>query len=112
MEPDWQQVVTLSQGTQFLNLEHNLGTTDLLIDLQAGIIVDTVARRVVPALATAATATQLVWTDLLAGVVYAFGLPDDDHIILVRQELDGVGLPLADLFSGDLTLRVRAWKLG
>jgi hypothetical protein len=112
MAPDFQQVVTLSDGTTFLTIEHGLGTTDLLVELQAGLAVDAQTRRVIPGFATIGAGTKLVWTNLAVGLAYAFGLIDDNQIMLVRENLDETGLPFGFLFSGDLTLRVRAWKLG
>ncbi|WP_328524058.1 hypothetical protein [Kribbella sp. NBC_00359] len=112
MEPDFQQVVTLSEGTTFLTLEHGLGTMNLLVDLQAGVSTDPVARRAVPGFSTLPATTQQVWSNFLKGVAYAFALVDDDHIMLVRGNIDAAGVPFVALFDGDLMLQIRAWKLG
>lgn len=112
MEPDFQQVVTLSEGTTFLTLEHGLDSTDLLVDLQAGVPTGSLARRVVPGFETLPVTTESVWSNLLSGLAYAFALVDDGHIMLLRENLDEAGLPFTGLFAGDLMLRVRAWKLG
>jgi hypothetical protein len=112
MEPDWQQVVDIGEGTQFLTLVHDLGTTDLLIDLQAGVKVNATVRPVIAGFGTVPVRTQLVWTNLGLGTVYAFALLDEDRIMVVRESVDETLLPFANIFSNDFSLRLRAWKLG
>jgi hypothetical protein len=117
MAPTWEQVVTLADGANEVTLAHSLGTTDLLVDLQAGLTVSVERRAqglVAPlaSIADAAPGQQLFWTDLGLGFIYGFVLIDDDRITLGRASLDVSGVPYVDLFTGELTLRVRAWKLG
>jgi len=117
MAPTWQQVVTLAEGAQEVTLSHSLGTTDLLVDLQAGVkVAADVRARGLPAPLSSITDTpvsqQLFWTNLGLGFIYGFVLIDDDRITLGRASLDVGGVPYLNFFTGELTLRVRAWKLG
>ncbi len=117
MAPTWQQVVTLAEGAQEVTLSHNLGTTDLLVDLQAGVKVAAAVRaRGLPAplssIADAPVSQQLFWTNLGLGFIYGFVLMDDDRITLGRASLHAGAAPYLNFFTGELTLRARAWKLG
>jgi hypothetical protein len=118
MAPTWQQLVTLADGAHEVTLSHNLGTTDLLVDLQAGVKISAEVRArggapaPLTAAAAAAAAQQLLWTSLGQGFVYAFVLLDEDRITLGRANIDLDGVPYLNFFTGELTLRVRAWKLG
>jgi hypothetical protein len=114
--PAWQADITLADGAIEVTVTHQLGTRNLLVDVQAGIRFDQGLRDrgVLPAPLAAAAARaadgELIWTDLGHGAIYGFALMDDDSITLGRS-LD-TGLPYADLFSGELALRTRIWKLG
>lgn len=115
LAPTWQQLITLAEGTQEVTVAHDLGTTDLLVDLQAGLKMPPGRRAILPSPLTALTdipAGQLTWTNLGLGFIYAFVLVDENRITLGRASLDTAGVPYLDTFSGELTLRVRAWKLG
>jgi hypothetical protein len=118
MAPDWEQEITLAQNTPYITVSHDLGTTDLLVDLQAKFIMPeaaAVAAMGMAAFATAAAApgtspiepgTQF-WTNIGNGTAYAYGLLDENTILLAHQGGGQVAFP-----TGDLTLRVRLWKLG
>lgn len=129
-QPIWQQEVTFENS---ITVSHNLGTTDLLVDLQAKIVIpgrttDTRAGGKMAAAATlpgaefwtnlamgkmAAAAIRPgaeLWTNLGNGVVYGYLLLDENNIVLGRAS--GENIPHSNLFPGDLTLRVRLWKLG
>lgn len=118
MTPTWEQEVTLAQGANSVSLTHDLGTTNLLVDLQAKYIVPGVATHILSPIAmfAAAAPTAVVgprtelWLNVGLGVVYAYALSDENTIILVR--FSGENIPHSNLFPGDLTLRVRLWKLG
>jgi hypothetical protein len=118
MAPTWQQVVTLAEGAPEVTLSHSLGTTDLLIDVQAGLKVSAEQRvraLVAPltSIADAPAGQQVFWTNIGLGFIYGFVLVGDDRITLGRADLAGVaGVPYLEFFAGELTLRVRAWKLG
>lgn len=114
MAPTWQQVVKMAAGANFVTLSHSLGTTDLLVDLQAKFTVPSVAGlatlvAAAPAAAPAGPGAEL-WVNLGLGVLYAYALPDENTIMLVR--FMGENIPHRNFFPGDLTLRVRLWKLG
>lgn len=116
MAPTWEQEVTLAQGSNMVTLSHGLGTTNLLVDLQARFVVPgrvagpgAVAMLAAAPTAVVAPGSQL-WVNLGLGVVYAYALSDDNTIILVR--FSGENIPHSNLFPADLTLRVRLWKLG
>jgi hypothetical protein len=116
MTPTWEQEVTLAQGASMVTLTHNLGTTNLLVDLQARLTVPGHVAGVSTVAMLAAAPTTAVapgadlWVNLGLGVVYAYGLSDDNTLILVR--FSGNNIPHSNIFPGDLTLRVRLWKLG
>jgi hypothetical protein len=98
-----------------VTVAHDLGTTDLLIDLQAGLKMPQGRRAILPPPLTALTdipAGQLTWTNLGLGFIYGFVLVDENQITVGRAELDLAGVPSLGFFSGELALRVRAWKLG
>jgi hypothetical protein len=105
MAPTWQQVVTLAEGADSVTISHKLGTTDLLVDVQAGVKVSPFQGRAIRA------GQQTFWTDMGVGFIYGFVLPDDDRITLGRASLDIGGVPYLDAFTGELSLRVRLWKL-
>ncbi len=116
MAPTWQQEVTLAAGANFVTLTHSLGTTNLLVDLQAKITIPAgVPAPSIAAMFAAAPAAAIgpgaeLWVNVGLGVVYAYALPDENTIILAR--FTGENIPHSNLFPGDLTLRVRLWKLG
>lgn len=115
MAPTWQQMITLADGTQEVTVAHNLGTTDLLVDMQAGLKFPAGRRPIPPSPLTALAdvpAGQLTWTNVGLGFIYGFAMVDENQITLGRATLDMGGVPYLDLFTGELTLRVRAWKLG
>jgi hypothetical protein len=114
LAPSWEQTVTLAEGAFEVTVSHGLGTTDLLVDLQAQIPLPAdrgAAPRfmLVPARGAAA---RTAWTNIGLGVIYGFALADDDNIVLGRIPVSDLPLPYAGLFAADVTFRVRAWKLG
>jgi hypothetical protein len=107
--PDWEQEITLAEGSQYVTLSHDLGTTNLLVDLQAKIVVPEGERGAVFAAGLGgpiAPGTEL-WTNYGNGALYIYGLLDDNTILLLQDAGRKEGI-----FGGDLTLRVRLWKLG
>jgi hypothetical protein len=117
MAPDWQQMVTLAEGATQVTISHDLGTTDLLVDMQAGLRI-TADQRVrglaapLAAISNVSAGEQVFWTNLGLGVIYGFVLLDENQITLGRADVTAEGLPYLGFFTGELTLRARAWKLG
>jgi hypothetical protein len=115
MAPDWEQEITLAQDTPYITVSHDLGTTDLLVDLQAKIVVPGgetepgmatfVAAAAAPGTSSIEPGTEF-WTNFGNGTAYIYGLLDGNSILLARPGGEG------GFFTGDLTLRVRLWKLG
>jgi hypothetical protein len=113
LAPSWEQTITLAERASQVTLSHNLGTADLLVDLQAQLSVpEDLGTHDAFTGAAAGEPTKTVWTNLGLGVIYAFVLIDENNILLGRASLSDVPLPYNSFFDKDLTLRVRAWKLG
>lgn len=114
LAPSFEQTITLAEGASQVTVSHNLGTADLLVDLQAQLAIPEELAVHGPTFMAvgAGEPTKVVWTNLGLGVIYAFVLMDENNILLGRASLSDVPLPYNSFFDKDLTLRVRAWKLG
>lgn len=110
MTPAWEQEIVLSASK--VSLSHNLNTNNLLVDLQAKLV--TPQESEIGLLGTVVSDENRpmveMWTNLGAGIAYAYGLPNPNTIVLHRMQSESN--PFANMFPGDLTLRVRLWKLG
>lgn len=106
--PDWEQEITLAQNAQYVTLSHDLGTTNLLVDLQAKFVVPEGERGLAFAIGPGGPippGTEF-WTNFGNGSSYAYGVLDESTILLAKEPGGREGLFV------DLTLRVRLWKLG
>lgn len=121
MAPDWEQVITLTRGTDYITVSHDMGTVNLLVDLQARFIVPAGTPGAVGSVGGAGAVVNMFmaaptsgagvlqpgaafWTNIGLGRNYAYGLLDENTILLAQNEPFSAG--------NDLMLRVRLWKLG
>jgi hypothetical protein len=109
MAPDWEQIIDLVSPTQSLALTHNLGSTNLLVDVQLGITVTEAMAEAIPSL----TVGAVVWSNAGNGTTYVYLLPDEKSVMLLFPQSHTVLAPaFAAAAGGGFSLRIRLWKLG